>query len=72
VAQFKPALGMNPELQARYAANRLRVIRQVRYSVHNENSLDLVLFLNGCPVGHGGTEDRLHPEGRGRRRPVPV
>jgi type I restriction enzyme R subunit len=33
-----------------YAANRLRVIRQVRYSVHNEKSMDLVLFLNGIPV----------------------
>ncbi|MBX7224139.1 MAG: DEAD/DEAH box helicase family protein [Blastocatellia bacterium] len=50
LAQFKPALAMNPDLQARYAANRLRVVRQVRYSVHNENTLDLVLFLNGIPV----------------------
>ncbi len=50
LAQFKPALAMNPDLQAKYAANRLRVIRQVKYSVHNENSIDLVLFLNGIPV----------------------
>eukprot|EP00752_Nemacystus_decipiens_P000235 g235.t1 len=50
LAQFKPALGMNPALQARYAANRLRVVRQVRYSLHNENALDLALFLNGLPV----------------------
>ncbi len=50
LAQFKPALAMNPELQARYAANRLRVVRQVHYSLHNENSIDLVLFLNGLPV----------------------
>lgn len=50
LAQFKPALGMNPELQARYAANRLRVVRQVRYSTANENAIDLVLFLNGLPV----------------------
>ncbi|MEQ1526525.1 MAG: type I restriction endonuclease [Gallionella sp.] len=50
LAQFKPALSMNPELQARYAANRLRVVRQVRYSLHNENAIDLVLFLNGLPV----------------------
>ncbi|MEI2735395.1 MAG: type I restriction endonuclease [Rhodoblastus sp.] len=35
---------------ARYAANRLRVVRQVRYSLHNENCIDLVLFLNGMPV----------------------
>jgi type I restriction enzyme R subunit len=50
LAQFKPALSMNPDLLARYAANRLRVVRQVRYSLHNENALDLVLFLNGLPV----------------------
>jgi type I restriction enzyme, R subunit len=50
MCQFKPALGMNADLQARYAANRLRVVRQVRYSVHHENSVDLVLFLNGIPV----------------------
>ena len=48
--QFKPALGMNAELQARYGANRLRVVRQVRYSLHGEQSLDLVLFLNGIPI----------------------
>ncbi len=50
LAQFKPALAINPEILARYAANRLRVVRQVRYSLHNENSIDLVLFLNGVPV----------------------
>jgi len=43
LAQFKPALAMNPDIISRYAANRLRVVRQVRYSLHNENSIDLVL-----------------------------
>ena len=50
LAQFKPALAMNPDILAHYAANRLRVVRQVRYSLHNENAIDLVLFLNGIPV----------------------
>ncbi|MDP1915737.1 MAG: type I restriction endonuclease [Myxococcales bacterium] len=50
LAQFKPALGMNPDILARYQANRLRVVRQVRYSLHNANAIDLVLFLNGIPV----------------------
>jgi type I restriction enzyme, R subunit len=50
LAQFKPALAMNPEILARYGANRLRVVRQVRYSLHNENCIDLVLFLNGLPI----------------------
>lgn len=51
LAQFRPALAMNPVLMTRYAANRLRVVRQVRYSLHSENALDLVLFINGLPVG---------------------
>ena len=41
---------MNPDIMARYAANRLRIVRQVRYSSANENCIDLVLFLNGLPV----------------------
>jgi type I restriction enzyme, R subunit len=50
LAEFKPALALNSDILARHAANRLRVVRQVRYSLHNENSIDLVLFLNGLPV----------------------
>ena len=50
LAQFKPVLAMNPDILAKYAANRLRVVRQVRYSLHNENAIDLVLLLNGLPV----------------------
>ncbi len=50
MAQFRPAMGMNPDIMARYQANRLRVVRQVRYSTANENCLDLVLYLNGIPV----------------------
>lgn len=50
LAQFRPALAMNADIVARYGANRLRVVRQVRYSTANENCLDLVLFLNGLPV----------------------
>ena len=50
LAEFKPALSINADILARYSANRLRVVRQVHYSVHNENNIDLVLFLNGLPV----------------------
>lgn len=50
LAQFKPALAMNADILGRYQANRLRVVRQVRYSLANENAIDLVLFLNGLPV----------------------
>jgi type I restriction enzyme R subunit len=50
LAEFKPALAINEDILSRYAANRLRVVQQVKYSLHNENCLDLVLFLNGVPV----------------------
>lgn len=50
IAQFRPPLAINPDILSRYDANRLRVVRQVRYSVHGEDCLDLVLFLNGVPV----------------------
>lgn len=50
LAQFKPAMGMNPDIIAAYEANRLRVVRQLRYSTANENCIDLALFLNGIPV----------------------
>src|SRR5690606_1188382 len=33
-----------------YEANVLRVVPQVRYSLDNENSIDLVFFINGLPV----------------------
>ncbi|CAN7252299.1 DEAD/DEAH box helicase family protein [Pseudorhodoferax sp. LjRoot39] len=51
LAQFQPALAINPATQARYAANRLRVVRQVAHSPNNPgDELDLVLFLNGMAV----------------------
>ena len=48
LCQFKPELD-NPETQAKYEANVLRVVRQLYYSEQNRNSIDLVLFLNGIP-----------------------
>ncbi|MGF6180890.1 type I restriction enzyme R subunit [Massilia sp. UYP32] len=51
LAQFKPALAINPAIQEKYAANRLRVVRQVCHSPNNpKDELDLVLFLNGVAV----------------------
>ena len=46
MAQFKPDLAINPEIMTRYAANRLRIVRQVRYSLHNENSIDPVSYTH--------------------------
>ena len=50
MAYFKPESGLNPDSQIRYASNILAVYRQVHYSTRNENSLDLVLGLNGIPI----------------------
>jgi len=51
LVQFRPALAMNPALEQRYAANRLRVVRQVKHSPNHPNdALDLVLFVNGIAV----------------------
>jgi len=47
---FKPGHGLNPETLEKYGKVRCRVVRQVRYSENNENSIDLVLFVNGVPV----------------------
>ncbi|WP_295438381.1 type I restriction endonuclease [uncultured Thiodictyon sp.] len=50
VAFFRPAHGLNPELEARYQANRLGLTRQLHFSPKNEQSLDCVLSVNGIPV----------------------
>jgi type I restriction enzyme R subunit len=51
LVQFKPALGINPAIQQVYAANRLRVVRQVHHSLNKaKDALDLSLFVNGIPV----------------------
>ncbi len=50
VAWFRAAHRLNPELEARYAANRLGVTRQLRFSTRSEQSLDVTLSLNGIPV----------------------
>ena len=51
IAYFKAAHGLNPELEARYAANRVGIARQLHYSErHPERSLDVTLTLNGVPV----------------------
>jgi len=50
VAYFAPASGMNPDLKKAYDANRLTVTRQVHYSTTGEQSIDLLLSLNGIPI----------------------
>ena len=50
MAYFKPASRLNPETIALYNKNLLTVTRQVKYSLKNENSIDMLLSLNGLPV----------------------
>lgn len=50
VAFFKAAHGLNPELEARYAANRVGITRQLHFSERNEKSLDVTISLNGIPI----------------------
>jgi type I restriction enzyme R subunit len=47
---FKPENDKNPETLADYAGNILSVMRQVKYSAKNENSIDIVIFVNGLPL----------------------
>lgn len=49
-AFFKPASGLNEETLRLYGLNILSVTRQLKYSLANENSLDMALFLNGFPL----------------------
>jgi type I restriction enzyme R subunit len=50
VAFFKAAHELNPGLTARHTANCIGATRQLHYSTRNENSLDVVLSINGIPV----------------------
>ena len=50
LAYFQPAHGLNPEVQALYDENRLRVTRQVPCHPEDESTIDLLFSLNGLPV----------------------
>ena len=50
LAYFRPASGLNEELQRLHAANLFAVVRQLRFSEQGDQSLDLALFLNGIPI----------------------
>lgn len=47
---FRPVSGLNVDHRRLYQANQFSVVRQLRYSQQNENSLDMALFLNGLPL----------------------
>ena len=47
---FQPKSGLNPEHKDLYKQNRFTVIRQLKYSLRNENSIDMGIFINGIPI----------------------
>ena len=49
-AYFKPAHGLNPDIVAKYEKNRLVITRQVKFIVDHDDSVDVMLSLNGLPI----------------------
>lgn len=47
---FKPETSLNPDAVDLYAKNHLSVTRQVYYERTGNNSIDMVLALNGLPI----------------------
>ncbi len=47
---WKPETSINNTTVAQYEANILHCTRQLHYSLNNENSIDIVLSVNGIPV----------------------
>lgn len=50
LCEWRPETSLNPTTMQRYAAVRVRVVRQVYFSTADKRSVDLVLFVNGLPV----------------------
>ncbi|TYO98564.1 type I restriction enzyme R subunit [Geothermobacter ehrlichii] len=50
LCQSLPEDDRNEQVIQRYQANRLRVVRQLKYAPDREWSIDLVFFINGIPV----------------------
>ncbi len=50
LAFFKPETSLNPLDMELYRKNIFHVARQFKYSLKNENSIDMVLLVNGLPL----------------------
>lgn len=50
VCFFRPETSINEDAKNLYDQNILHCTRQLHYSLRNENSIDIVLLLNGIPV----------------------
>ena len=47
---FEPKSGLNVEHQKLFKQNKFTLIRQLKYSKQNENSIDIGIFINGIPI----------------------
>ncbi len=47
---FKPETSINNDIVELYNLNNCECVRQLHYSINNNNSLDIVLFINGFPL----------------------
>lgn len=47
---FRPVSGRNPEIEELFRSNIFSVMRQVKFSQKTEQSVDLVIFVNGIPL----------------------
>jgi type I restriction enzyme R subunit len=59
LAYFRPASGLNADLEAKYQANRLTVTRQLPYDPSSSKTVDVGLFLNGVPVATAEIKNHL-------------
>jgi type I restriction enzyme, R subunit len=47
---FQPKSNLNPTHQKLYSQNIFTIVRQLHFSKRNNQSIDMVLFLNGIPI----------------------
>jgi type I restriction enzyme R subunit len=58
LCQLRPAHSLDEATEIAYEANRLRVVRQVRFDPKSGDSVDLVLFVNGLPTATAELKNR--------------
>lgn len=68
LAFFRPENALNPVTLALYEQNQLHVTRQLHYSTANQNSLDLLLSVNGLPVATAELKNHFTGQDAGNAR----
>ena len=61
---FEPKSDLNPDHLKLFQFNQFSLVRQLHYSTQNENSIDMVLFLNGIPIVTMELKNQLTEIGR--------